>query len=189
MPSPGPGDSAPRIQPSTALDGTIQRKKGGDGEGGAVAAGDYDSDASGKGRVLNWITMKRKHIDLRSDEDKYGHWWTEVSHPPARSSDGTSFGWWPAEQVSVSSTLKGVNGDLNGQAMGWGTRDRDPHHGDPAEDMFHPTTKNDDDDKKIYFKILNFVNKYEGDWRWTFGWGQNCHTFQTSLMKAANLSK
>ncbi len=167
--------------------GTIQRKKGGDGAGGGVTAGDYDASATGKGRVLAWLTMKRKHIDLFG-EDQYGHWWTEISAPPAGGT-GASYGWWPAEPVDLKGTLTGVAGDLNGQAMFGGTPTQDPHHGDTAKDTFHPKTKTAASDADIFSRITTFVDGYSGEWRWTFGWGQNCHTFQQDLMKSAGLSK
>ena len=127
--------------------------------------------------------MKRKHISLKGD-DKYGHWWTELG-------GGESYGWWPAEPLSTWKTLTGVNGDLNGQAMFGGTPTTDPHDGDPAEEEFHPKVSVCDKrtDDEIKDCIRGFASSYSGEWRWTFGGGQNCHTFQESLMSHCDLSE
>jgi hypothetical protein len=137
------------------------------------------------------ITMKRKNISLTGD-DKFGHWWTELG-------DDESYGWWPAEPLSeggglpqaLGRTMTGVKGDLNGQAMFGGNPTQDPHHGDPAEESFHPKvgvcdTRTDDEIKDC---IRGYAKSYSGEWRWTFGFGQNCHTFQEGLMSHCGLSE
>jgi hypothetical protein len=131
-------------------------------------------------RTLNFITMKRKHIALKGD-DKYGHWWTEI--------DGSeSYGWWPKYPVSgLWETLTGVDGELNGITSFGGTATTDPHHGDSASDTFHPKLTNSKTDTQVKAEIRLFASSYSGEWRWTFGWGQNCHTFQKSLMSTVGL--
>jgi hypothetical protein len=131
-------------------------------------------------RTLNFITMKRKHIAL-TGEDKYGHWWTEVD-------GGESYGWWPKYSVSgLWETLTGVEGELNGITSFGGTATKDPHHGDSANDDFHPELTNSKTDTQVKSEIRSFASSYSGEWRWTFGWGQNCHTFQKSLMSKVGL--
>ncbi|RLC19833.1 MAG: hypothetical protein DRI57_06245 [Deltaproteobacteria bacterium] len=131
------------------------------------------------------ITMKRKHIDIGAD-DKYGHWWFEIGDPTHANSE--SYGWWPKEGVGLKETIGGTNGELNGQTFG-GTLTRDPHHGDTADESFHPTIECNDtrSDKEIEDCLRKFANCYSGEWRWTFGAGQNCHTFQEAAMKNCNL--
>lgn len=134
-------------------------------------------------REVTAITMKRKHIHLRGD-DKYGHWWTELG-------GGESYGWWPAEPLSTRKTLMGVQGDLNGQAMFGGTPTTDPHDGDPAEEQFHPKVSVCDKrtDDEIKDCIRGYAKSYSGSWRWTFGSGQNCHSFQEGMMTHCGLSE
>ncbi|MEQ9356498.1 eCIS core domain-containing protein [Coleofasciculus chthonoplastes] len=131
-------------------------------------------------RTLKFITMKRKNIALTGD-DKYGHWWTEV--------DGSeSYGWWPKYPVSgLWETLTGVDGELNGITSFGGMATTDPHHGDSASDTFHPKLINSKTDTQVKAEIRSFASSYSGEWRWTFGWGQNCHTFQKSLMSTVGL--
>lgn len=131
------------------------------------------------GDVCNGITMKRRNIHLSGD-DKYGHWWVEIG--------GESYGWWPKYPVDTTDTLLGVDGELNGQTSFGGTATRDPHHGDSAEDTFNPKLTSDcktcDDAVKC---IKKFAKSYGGSWSWP--WGQNCHSFQTSMMSSCNLTK
>lgn len=128
------------------------------------------------------IEMKRKNIDIGA-EDKYGHWWFEI--------DGKeSYGWWPKAGVGLKETFGGTDGELNGQSNFGGTSTTDPHHGDSAGEQFHPTVKADDPrtDEQIKQCLRNFANSYSGGWRWTFGAGQNCHTFQEAAMEHCGLS-
>ncbi len=133
-------------------------------------------------RKLRFITMKRKHIEL-SGSDKYGHWWTEI--------DGKeSYGWWPKYQVGFKGTMLGVEGELNGMTSFGGTRTQDPHHGDSAPDTFHPVLKDPTKtNAQVEAEIRTFASSYSGEWRWTFGFGQNCHTFQESLMDNVGLEE
>lgn len=130
-------------------------------------------------RPLPFITMKRKHIDL-TGADKYGHWWTEM--------DGAeSYGWWPKRPVGFKETLLGTVGELNGITSFGGSTRKDPHHGDTAEDEFKPALTNSKSDAMVRSELRAFATGYSGEWRWTFGWGQNCHTFQESLMSTIGL--
>jgi hypothetical protein len=120
---------------------------------------------------------------MRGD-DKYGHWWIEI--------DGTeSYGWWPKTHVGLRDTFGGTDGELNGQTTYHGTPTRDPHHGDDAEEEFHPVVCGDDTrtDEEIKNCLRAFARSYSGGWRWTFGAGQNCHTFQQAAMEHCKLQK
>ena len=132
-------------------------------------------------RTLAFLTMKRKHIHLFGD-DKYGHWWTEM--------DGTeSYGWWPKHHVGKIDTIFGTEGELNGQTTFGGSPTRDPHHGDTSEEEFHPVLTNAKSDSTVRGEVRAFATSYSGSWRWTFGWGQNCHTFQRSMMASIGLQE
>jgi hypothetical protein len=135
----------------------------------------------GAARTLSFIKMKRKHIHLTGD-DKYGHWWTEID-------GGESYGWWPKNRVGLIDTLFGTEGELNGQTSFGGTATRDPHHGDTAEDEFSPEIVGPKTDDEVRSEMRAFAGAYSGEWRWTFGWGQNCHTFQESMMSTVGLRK
>jgi len=125
------------------------------------------------------MKVKRKHINL-SAEDKYGHWWIEMGDK--------SYGWWPSKGVGLKDTVFGVPGDLNGQGTFGGTATKDPHHGDDAEEEFTPTVSCDDTrtDKEIEECVADFANSYSGNWSWPIG--QNCHSFQESMMEHCGLS-
>ncbi|WP_451989959.1 hypothetical protein, partial [Azospirillum argentinense] len=119
-------------------------------------------------RHVNGIVMKRKHIDIFGD-DKYGHWWFEIDN-------NESYGWWPVKKpVGAGDTFGGTPGELNGQTNFGGTASRDPHHGDPAEDTFTPVIPLSDmrTDAQVKDCLRSFARSYHGEWRWTFGNGQN----------------
>ena len=137
------------------------------------------------GRILDWITIKRNNIDLL-DKDKYGHYWIEILDGP-NGKPVESYGWWPKSPVDLAGTLVGVPGELNGQTHYRGTPTTDPDQGEPADTEFHPRLMNALTDQQVLDKIHEFVRSYNGEWRWTFGWGQNCHTFQTALMNYVGL--
>lgn len=126
------------------------------------------------------IVVKRNHIHLLGN-DKYGHWWTEMK--------GTkSYGWWPKNKVDLKGTLFGVPGELNGQTSFGGTPTKDPHHGDtPDETLSVSCTDSSKTESTVLAEIDAFASKYSGEWRWTFGFGQNCHTFQESLLANSSL--
>ena len=128
--------------------------------------------------------MKRLNIHPFG-EDKYGHWWFEM--------DGSeSYGWWPKKRpVGLKDTFFGTEGELNGQTSFGGSPTEDPHQGDSGDEEFHPVVSKNDgrSDDEIKACLRNFANSYSGEWRWTFGAGQNCHTFQEAAMKHCRLCK
>ena len=169
----------PLVQRNTQYNPTLQREPARLDSGVGDMGGTYLPESTS----LNFVTMKRRHINLLGD-DKYGHWWTEI--------DGTeSYGWWPKYRVAgLWETFNGVDGELNGVTSFGGTSTKDAHHGDSAPETFHPLlTKPKANHEQVRREIRNFANAYSGEWRWTAGAGQNCHTFQKSLMKNVGLKK
>ena len=138
-------------------------------------------------RQITSILIKRQHINLSWDaDDKYGHWWFEIGNP--RRPDSESYGWWPKHPVNAARTLKGTEGELNGQTSFGGGLSRDPHHGDTVDHCFHLVDLDDPrTDTEIVNCLRNFAMQYAGEWRWTLGWGQNCHTFQTEALEHCEL--
>lgn len=149
---------------------------------------------------LDFVRMKRKKEHIGDvilekmgfkvkDRDQYGHWWVEVGDlsPSGAWQPLSSYGWWPSEQVNLKKTFKGVPGALNRGDT------NDPHHGDGADDEFHPVMTVDDKDdydtirNKVEGDIENFANGFSGSWNWRLGWGKNCHTFQMRMKKALHL--
>ncbi len=139
-------------------------------------------------RSVELITMKRKHIHLAGDE-KFGHWWFEIGD--AIDSGSESYGWWPEHPVGLAAAIHGVPGELNGQTSFRGTLTRDPHHGDEAEEEFQPLVAASDPrtDDQIADCLRGFARSYAGEWRWAFGYGQNCHSFQGQAMRHCGLRK
>ena len=129
------------------------------------------------------VILKRKHISLKSDDDKYGHWWVEVN-------GNKSYGWWPDRYVNIKDTLISVPGILNGQdpAPFRGTPTRDPHHGYSADESIQTYIKSHERTiAEVKQNIRNFANNYSGTWRWPFG--QNCQSFQKSMVSSVKLIK
>ncbi|MDQ0291827.1 hypothetical protein [Oligosphaera ethanolica] len=129
------------------------------------------------------VVLKRKNISLKNGDDKYGHWWAELN--------GTeSYGWWPDRYVNILDTLTSVPGILNGRfpAPFGGTTTMDPHHGNTAEECIqtyiisHVRTI-----AEVLADVRDFANGYSGTWSWPFG--QNCHSFQNSMVNDVNLLK
>ena len=144
-------------------------------------------------RPVTLITVKRLRIvPFGEDKDKHGHWWVEVGDPLDERS--ASYGWWPMRHVGAIETLVGVAGSLNG-VESFGGRDfhnpppRDPHHGESAHETFHPRVVDSDprDDDEIADCLRGFAISYSGEWRWTLGWGQNCHAFQKAALAHCGL--
>lgn len=162
---------------------------------------------------LKSITMKRKHIKWKvvvglQQGDGYGHWWTEL--------EGTeSYGWWPKRPVQgLVATLKGVTGELNGQTNFGGTPKQDPHHGDAAEEKFHPWRAEDGwtiwglGARKLEFgpmkgarcscvgerAIRDCIRAFVKDFSsknslWRYPLSPNCHSFQKSIMEVCCMTK
>ncbi|MGH7674936.1 MAG: carboxypeptidase-like regulatory domain-containing protein [Gemmatimonadales bacterium] len=154
----------------------------------SVGSGEHAREELSIDRIIRTVVIKRIHLRgvVRAavgdkSELEYGHWWIEM--------DGSeSYGWWPAEGVSISGTFRGVPGSLNGQGPRFrGTPTRDPHHGDRAEEMFHPRILNGQPAAGIKSCIRGFARGYHGTWSWP--WGQNCHSFQEDMMEHCGLSK
>jgi hypothetical protein len=138
------------------------------------------------GASVKTVLMKRKNIRLHKMD--YGHWWTEIgeNRPDGNSFNSTeSYGWWPTEKVGLVGTFTGVPGSVN---RGNPT---DPHHGETdADTQFYPVLTVSKSYKDIADDIRTFAASYNGKtWRWTFGGGRNCHTFQVKMMKAVGLKK
>lgn len=151
-----------------------------------------------KYRQIRLISIKRQHIRLQpllEGEDKYGHWWFEIGDPYDPSSE--SYGWWPKDLVNLAKTLVGVDGELNATSRNnTPLRDqttrvalRDPHHGDDADETFHPLVLVEDrrSDEKIVHCLRKFAMSYKGKWQWVFEGGQNCHTFLLAALEYCKL--
>ena len=152
-----------------------------------------------KRKNVNWLAILRQHLGKKTtNEDTYGHWWLEF--------DGESYGWWPKDGVGLSETLSGTPGELNGQSSFGGTATRDPHHGDSADETFHPkrrsgflslaklefgSGKGKDcgcvTEAEIKDSLRAFAKQYSGNW--SYPWGQNCHSFQKAALKSSCLKK
>ena len=137
-------------------------------------------------REVKLVKVKRKHIHL-TRSDRYGHWWFEIGDPTDLKSE--SYGWWPLHGVTVKQTLAGVEGELNGETHFGGEATRDPHHGESADQEFHPFVAEDDprSDEQIADCLRQFTRRYAGEWRWTFGKGQNCQSFQQQALDHCQL--
>jgi hypothetical protein len=103
---------------------------------------------------------------------------------------------WPAKAVSFRETFAGVAGELNATSRNetpyrdaTGLAVRDPHHGDPADETFHPIVPIDDHrtDEEIAECIRARARAYNGTWRWFLEAGQNCHTFQLALLQGCRI--
>lgn len=134
------------------------------------------------------IQFKRIHIKnpLAENNDVAGHWWFEIGDPANANSE--SYGWYPAVQVDLISMLKGVPGELN-DGLNSVIPPRDPHHGEEADEKFHPQVPDEDKriDKEIENCLREFATTYSGYWQWLLGWGQNCHTFQKKALSHCQL--
>jgi hypothetical protein len=138
-------------------------------------------------RIALFLAIKRIHIQGiwkaaggNKSELEYGHWWIEIEGT-------TSYGWWPLQQVSIKGTFTGVEGALNRFPKNPHPL-RDPHHGDDdAKERFHPRVERGDSASAIKACIVGFATSYSGKWSWP--WGQNCHSFQEDLMEHCELTK
>jgi hypothetical protein len=148
------------------------------------------------GRILLPASMqskKKRGSERKRDAEggNYGHWWTEIGDLDGdKWKPRESYGWWPDVEPNIKQTLKGVKGVLNDGG------EYDPHHGEnDAATEFHPAAQVDDTESyedvrdRILADIRTFAKGYSGKWSWIFGWGQNCHTFQTKMMDKAGLKK
>ncbi len=140
------------------------------------------------------IEIHRKPIKL--SEGDYGHWWTKLG------SIDESYGWWPKKKVSfdengkpvkvtkkIWNTLGGVEGELNGQTSFKGKPTKDPYHNLRGKEVLgvQYTGSDEKSEATIMQEMKQFANGYSGNWRWTFGFGQNCHTFQEEMLENSDL--
>jgi hypothetical protein len=142
-------------------------------------------------RVLTTVVMKRIHIQglVRAavgdkSQLEFGHWWVEV--------DGAqSYGWWPADHVSIGGTFRGVPGVVNRMKGTSGTATRDPHHGDPGDEEFSPRVLNGKSAAANKLMIGAFAGtfaaKFGSTWRWPLKY--NCHSFQEQMMRDCGFTK
>jgi len=135
-------------------------------------------------RKVDGLDIYRHEIDIKGS-DQYGHWWLEMKH----GGKDKSYGWWPKGPVDYIGTLFGVDGELNGVTNFGGSANRDPHHGDRSGDHYAVYSSNSKNGQMssntIKNNIINYSKNYSGGWSWPFG--QNCHSFQNSLLDSNNL--
>jgi len=142
-------------------------------------------------RPVVLVMMKRKQIRLEKIipwQLDYGHWWFEIGAHGDRGSE--SYGWWPKSLMGnilwkTWKTFMGTDGELNGQENYGGSSTTDPYHGDESASVrFHPLVAADDprSDAEVAACLRDFAASHRGEWRWTFGFGRNCHSFQRAAM-------
>ena len=120
--------------------------------------------------------------------DKYGHWWIEIGAKE-------SYGWWPSNLgegflTRFRNTVFGVPGELNGQesfsAYG-GSPTSDPHQGEyGGAKVYDVYAESGALSAKVIDQVRNFAHSYSGNWSWPLG--QNCHSFQESMLHDLNLT-
>ena len=93
------------------------------------------------------------------------------------------------KESSLGQTLRGVEGELNGQTSFGGTPTRDPHHIDSGDEQFKPVRKDCFDLVSTIGQIDAFAASYPGGWSWRLEAGNHCHTFQKELMKKLDLDQ
>lgn len=95
------------------------------------------------------------------------------------------------KESSPAQTLRGVEGEINGQTSFGGTPTRDPHHigGDEGDEQYHPVDSDCFTLSEIESCIGTFAKNYRGGWSWRFEAGNHCHTFQKELIKHCELKK
>lgn len=88
-------------------------------------------------------------------------------------------------------TLLGVEGELNGVTNFGGTPTQDPHaiDGDPGHEAYAMVITDEEEITSIKRRMRRFVRRYSGNWSWRFEFGQNCHTFQVGMLRAADLHR
>lgn len=156
-------------------------------------------------RIVTSVRMKRRQKRLlvwwlkpwewplhRRRETTWGHWWFEIGDP---GPSGESYGWWPAVDVGPTlgglfRTFFGVEGELNAHVKyGTANANQDFYHGVTADvdEVFYPLAPDHMTDAQIHDCLRKFARGYRNKWRWFFGLGPNCHTFQTDAMKQCGL--
>lgn len=146
-------------------------------------------------RVLDFITINRNWISTGKDpvpqsigplKTDYGHWWTKIEDADE------SYGWWPDHcPVTEWETIAGTNGVLNGitdpNCNALQDPKKDPYHSNTPAFAFNPVLRGHKTDDMVKSEIRSFATSYSGEWRWTFGLGQNCRSFQRQLMTKVGL--
>lgn len=91
---------------------------------------------------------------------------------------------WELGESSPIQTLRGVEGELNGQTAFGGTPTRDPHEigGDSGDERYQPVIHDCRTDSEIRNCMKDFASSYSGGWSWRFELGNHCHTFQKKMM-------
>jgi hypothetical protein len=116
-------------------------------------------------RQIRLLTVKRSRIRIKEPNHpggKYGHWWIEIGDP--YDPDSESYGWWPKSPVGIAETFAGVEGELNASSRidtpfrdETGLAVRDPHHGDPADETFHPIVPMSDTRTDDELEVLQLI--------------------------------
>ena len=77
-------------------------------------------------------------------------------------------------------------GELNAKSSIWGSATQDPHHLDrkPGVNVFDVYGVKPKEE--IVKEIRDFASSYNGKWSWPYG--QNCHSFQKKLLKKTGLT-
>jgi hypothetical protein len=144
-----------------------------------ITNGSQFSSGRNQRKELPEVTVYMKDIVLGA-QDKYGHWWTKFT-------PDESYGWWPKYPVGIKETLLGTEGEINGITSFGGSSAKEAHHGDTSGDKHKVYSEKSDSQPKVQDEMRKFAHAYSGEWRWTFGFGQNCHTFQKDMLKQSNL--
>jgi hypothetical protein len=93
------------------------------------------------------------------------------------------------KESALGQTLRGVEGELNGQTSFGGTPTQDPHHGTGSQEDYQPVVNDCTPDQAGKDKIAAFAAGYSGGWSWRFEFGNHCHTFQKALMDECGYDK
>lgn len=84
---------------------------------------------------------------------------------------------------SMSRTLRGVDGELNGQTSFGGSATVDPHAVyDEGNEQYQPVTHDCRTDQEIRACMTKFATSYSGEWSWRLEFGKHCHSFQKEMM-------
>jgi hypothetical protein len=134
--------------------------------------------------------LEQMHMVDKDTGDRYGHWWSEIGDTRDGWRPKESYGMWPSKGPDDDSLGAGVPGRAN--AMGQipkGKRDRDPLHGEKADDEFHPVVEVDQDvnydraHENYAKQIKSVAHSYKDKWKWRSNWSSNGQSFQTRLMR------
>lgn len=116
-------------------------------------------------------------------------WQDRIQHQFDRTVYDAQSAWYNARESTFGQTLRGVEGELNGQTSFGGTPTKDPHHGDTGDEEYQPVLDDCRQDATIKAKARTFAASYSGGWSWRFEGGNHCHTFQKKMMADCDLQK